>query len=789
VVIWRLQLIVRGRKPAGSSERTPDYASEQQRFRTAAVEGRGVERETGPAIVTGATRRHVSRLLAAADAAGQLAARARGGYGRRIPVRIQAQVIDCGPVCLAMVLALHGRQVDINQLREDTNAGRDGVSARTLLTVARRYGVAGRGVRCGIRELQHLERGSILFWNFSHFVVLDRATRSHVDVIDPAVGRRRLGYAEVDAAFTGVALEFQRPLRQSSPEAETNSVRARFARSPWRFLGHFFPAGRPWRPLTIASLLLLTFNFVTPLAFVFVVENAHYGQRLSHGNVLVGATAAFALVFFALQVGRGYAITALQSVADTRVTMGVLHHLLSLPYDFFARRSPGDLAMRVRTSLAVRRVLTGSAISGLFDGLLVFVYGALLIVADPVLALLVLVLAVAQVLVMLASWRGQFQLTAATLDCQSRTEGELIEILEGISTLKAAGLDAAAGTRWSQTFAEEVNARTSSGRHLAFWTAFGSALQFLAPLGVLLVGIVQVSSRDASLGKIIGFSTLAIGLFVPLTNLVFTGMQIAGLGRTLARLADILDAAPENRGLLPLMSQATTARALEVRNVSFAYPGAKDYTLRDVSFAAAPGSFVAIVGKSGSGKSTLASIMAGLYLPGAGQVLFDGKATDEVDRASLRKAISFVDQNSRLFAGSIHDNIAFGRPEVSREQVIAAASIAVVSDDIVAMPMGYETLIGPAGAGLSGGQRQRVAIARALVNKPTLLILDEATSALDRSTEERVFRNLLSLDCTLVAIAHRLSLVGEANSVVVLERGQVVGRGEHKALMTAGLIP
>jgi ATP-binding cassette, subfamily B, bacterial len=767
----------------------PEYVSDRHRFRLAAVESHAASRETGPVIIKGAVSRTGQRRRPITECPVLMLTRLRDGHRRRIPVYIQAQVVDCGPICLAMVLGYHGLQASVNQLREEANTGRDGVSARTLLAVARRHGLFGRGVNCGIGELQHLERGSILFWNFNHFVVLDRATRAHVDVIDPAVGRRRLSYDAVSDAFTGVALEFQPPLRQQgNVNLPHESFRQRYARSPWHYLTFFLPAGRPWRPLVGASLLLLLFNFVMPLAFAYVVEDVHYGAALPHAARLAGEIAGIAVAFFALQVGRAKAIATLQSIADTRVTVGVLTHLLSLPYDFFARRNPGDLAMRVRTSLAVRRVLTGSAISALFDGLLVLAYGALLVLADPSLAGVVLILALAQIAVMLAAWRGQLRLTTETLDRQSRSEGELVEILEGISTLKAAGLDGTAGTRWSQTFADEVNARSRSSRHLAFWTAFGAGIQFLAPLSVLFVGMIQVSDRDASLAKIVAFSTLAMSLFLPLTNLVLTGMQIAGLGRTLTRLGDILEAVPENNILFPLIIPGSLGRMVEVRHVSFTYPGAQVDTLHDISFTVEPGDFLAILGESGSGKSTLAAVIAALYLPKEGEVCFDGLPTSQVDRTSLRRAISFVDQNSRLFAGSIHDNIAFGRPGISREDVIAGAKVAHVHDDIAALPMGYETLIGPGGTGLSGGQRQRVALARALVKQPLLLVLDEATSALDPATEDRVFRSLLSLDCTLIVIAHRLTVMAQASQIVVLKHGKVAAHGKYDQLKAADVI-
>lgn len=771
----------------GEAQASPEYASDRHRFRAAAVNAHGAHRETGsPIAVQGAPGQLTT---AAREWASRLSELLRH-RGRRIPVLIQAQMIDCGPACLAMVLAYHGIRTSVARLREETAVGRDGVSARTLLDTARRYGVSGRGVRCGVRELKDLERGSILFWDFRHFVVLEHATSRYVYVVDPAVGRRRLDYAAVDTAFTGVALEFRAPVgRQTASEPDTgNSLRERIADSAWRYLPKFVPRGRPWRPLTVASLLLLLSNFITPLALAYVVEHIRYGAVSPDMTNLTLTVVGLASVFIFLQVIRGRAISSLQALADTRMTIGVLTHLLSLPYDFFVRRNPGDLAMRVRTSLAVRRVLTGTAISGLFDGLLALIYGILLVLADPGLAGLVLLLALVQIVIMIASWRSQVRLTAETLDSQARSEGELIEILEGICTLKAAGLEGTAGTRWSHTFAEEVNARARGGRNLAFWNGLGAGLQFLAPLAVLLLGILQVGHRNDSIGTIIAFSTLATALFVPLTNLVSTGMQLAGLHRTMARLGDILESVPESAGQLPAIDPAETPRAVDVRNVSFAYPGTSKMCLSDVSFAVPPRGFVAIIGKSGSGKSTLAMLLAGLYLPQSGEIRVDGQPTSLVDPTSLRGAISYIDQNSRIFAGSIHENITFGRPDISGDRVKEAARTAHIHDDIAAMPMGYETLVGPGGVGLSGGQRQRVALARALASGPQLMILDEATSALDPITEKLVFESLLALDCTLIVIAHRLTVLRQADAIVVLDEGKVQEYGTRTDLTMSGLI-
>ncbi|MFJ5048600.1 peptidase domain-containing ABC transporter [Streptomyces sp. NPDC088719] len=692
-----------------------------------------------------------------------------------VPVRLQSQLSDCGPVCLSMTLGHHGIDVSVEQLRLDTGCGRDGVSAKALLTTARSYGLAGRGVRASLAGLGSLPAGSILFWKFNHFVVLERVVRGHAYVVDPAHGRRRLRMEDVSRNFTGVALEFDAPLRSGARRGGDHRPP-----SPWRHLAHFFPRSRRWIHLAVLSLGILLFGLVTPLATAYVVENGGLGGSLRpvHATVAVGVSA---LSFFLLQLLRGLVILELQTAAERRVTLGIFNRLLSLPYAFFSRRAPADLALRVRTSSAVRHVVTNSMVSAIFDGVLVLSYLAVLMVADIGTGLWVLVLVVVQSGVLAAAWRRQVYLSADALESQAQADSELNEVLEGIGTVKSGGLDQVVGDRWANSLVAELNARTRGRRHFTLISSFVLAVQFTAPLCVLAVGAVKVANGDLTLGAMTAFASLSVGVFMPLTNLVLSGLQVAAIKAPLTRLGDILDAVPDEQS--PAGTAAfSDGASLRLEGVSFVYPGAAEAAVSGVDLVVPANGFVAVLGATGCGKSTLAMILAGLYTPKDGRILIGSKSLAEIDRASLRRSISFVNQDARVFAGSIRQNITMGAPEATDADLEWAARTAHIHDDITKMPMGYETLLGPGGAGLSGGQRQRISLARALARRPRILILDEATSALDRLTEARVVSSVRELGCTLIMITHRLAAAVEADEIAVVDGGRVVQRGSHHDL-------
>jgi len=482
---------------------------------------------------------------------------------------------------------------------------------------------------------------------------------------------------------------------------------------------------------------------------------------------------------------RSHLLLFLRTHLDAQLTLGFLEHLAALPYAFFQQRAAGDLMMRVNSNAQIREMLTSSTLSGLLDGALASVYLILLLLASPAMGALVVLLGALQAGVFLLSYRRYQALMSQDLQTQSKAQSYLVQMLAGIETLKASGVEDRAVEQWSHLFVDELNVALTRGRLSAMVEAVMSALHIGAPLLMLWFGGLQVLHGSLSLGTMLALNALASGFLSPIATLIATALQLQLLRSYLERLDDILKAAPE-QAKCNVARAARLSGAIALEQVSFSYGPLAAAGVREVSVHIAPGHKVAIVGRSGAGKSTLAKLLLGLYQPSIGRILYDGRDLAELDLQSVRQQCGIVTQRSYLFGTTIRENIALQDPSIPMLEVVEAAQLACLHEDILAMPMGYDTLLIDGGGSLSGGQRQRVALARALVHRPAILLLDEATSELDTITERQVQQHLAALRCTRIVIAHRLSTIQDADLILVLDAGAIVERGSHAELLAQG---
>jgi ATP-binding cassette, subfamily B, bacterial len=693
---------------------------------------------------------------------------------RRVPWVRQMGLADCGAACLAMVLAYHGKQVPLDELRQMTGTNRDGVDALAMAQAAQRYGLRARGVAADLDDLGHLSPATILHWEFTHFVVFERLRRNGVQVMDPAMGRRRLSMEVFRRSYTGVAITFE-----PGEDFQTSKLNTK---GTWRYLRPLLGQSRRLTRVLAGSVLLrllaLALPLLTGLLVNVIVPRNDWHLLLVTGAVM-GAVVGY---FFLSTLLRSHLLLQLRTRLDVHLTTAFVEHLVNLPYAFFLGRSAGDLMMRLQSHNIVRESLTTGAISALIDGSLASVYLVLLFILSPPLAALVLGLGLLQVMVLLLARRRNQHLMSESLQVEAKSQSYTFELLAGIETLKAAGAERRAAEHWERLFVDQVNVALRRGRLEASVDSVTGTLQLGSPLAILVYGGFQVLNGDLSLGTMLAAAALAAGFLMPLATLIETGLKLQILRSYLERINEVLDAPREQEGQKVRTAHHLSGR-VTAEDVSFAYGPLAPVVVKDVSLEVQPGQQLGIVGRTGSGKSTLAHLLLGMYPPTSGRILFDGSDLAELELQSVRRQIGIVTQRPYLFGATIRQNIALSNPAMPYEAVVDAAKLACIHDEIAAMPMGYETPLVDGGASLSGGQQQRVALARALAQRPTILLLDEATSDLDSVTERMVHQNLSTLGCTRIVIAHRLSTIADADLILVMEEGKIVQRGTHDDLM------
>ncbi|GLV53801.1 NHLP family bacteriocin export ABC transporter peptidase/permease/ATPase [Dictyobacter sp. S3.2.2.5] len=695
---------------------------------------------------------------------------------RRVPEMRQMSEVECGAACLAMILNYHGCVTTISEVQERCGVGRDGLSALAILTSAHQYGLRSRPVAIkDIENFRFVTLPAIVHWEFNHFIVVERWSEQHVDVVDPAVGRRRLTPAEFANGFTGVVLMLEPGLQFERHGARSTFSLTTYMRSLLHLRGTIVQ-------ILLASLLLQLFGLGIPLLTRIIVDTIIPTQAtqlltfLGLGMIVLILTQGITVLL------RSSLLIYLRTRIDAQMMLNFFEHMLSLPYRFFQLRLSGDLLSRVNSNIVIRDLLSNQLVSTLLDGSTVLVYMVILFSQSPLIAGIALVIGLLEVGVLWLSAPLIRRMTQQDLAAQGKTQGYLNEALAGIATLKAAGAEQRALDRWTNLFFDEMNISMRLSYLTSIVSAFMNILQLTAPFVLLWIGALLVIHGTISIGSMLALNALAASFLAPFSSLATTGSSLQIARAHFDRISDVVSAEIEQDPQQVSPPPRLTGR-IELKDVSFQYDAQAPRVLHDVTVSIQPGQKVALVGKTGSGKSTLGKLLIGLITPTQGEILFDGLPLQTLNYRALRSQLGVVLQEAFIFSGSVRENIALNNPGMEMERVVLAAQAAAIHEDVEKMPMQYETLVSEGGSAFSGGQRQRLALARALATRPGILLLDEATSALDVATERVVEKNISALSCTQIIIAHRLSTIRHADLILVLDEGRIVEQGTHAALI------
>jgi ABC-type multidrug transport system fused ATPase/permease subunit len=583
--------------------------------------------------------------------------------------------------------------------------------------------------------------------------------------------------------------------RFNSEEVESDK-KIKITKENWKEALLVFAFLKPYRLKFIGGLLIIALSSLTTLALPYflkeLIDSANAikeGRQATHPSYIALGMLGILVVQMILSFSRVYLFTVVGENALKDLRSEVYKKMIRLPMDFFAQRRVGELSSRLTSDLSQIQDAVTFMLAEILRGILTLLVGiGLILYISPKLTLIML--SVIPVIVVIAVFFGKYirKLSRKAQDQLADSNTIVQETLSGISNVKAFSNEWFETNRYTRSLKLVVDLAIQNGKARGYFISFMLFSLFGAIILVVWFGVGLMQEGALSFGDLTAF--------VVYTS--FVGGSMAGFADLYSNLQKTLGATQRVRELLKEETEqvSTTEEAIrkeyvfngevEFRDVAFSYPSRPEVqVLKKVSIKALAGQQVALVGPSGAGKSTIASLLLRFYEPDKGEILFDGRKASEIPISQVRMQMAVVPQDVMLFGGTIRENIAYGNPDASMDEIISAAQKAYADDFISSFPEKYETVVGERGIKLSGGQRQRIAIARAILKDPAILILDEATSSLDSASEHQVqmaLENLMKNRTTFV-IAHRLSTIRNADQIVVLDKGFVRESGSHEALM------
>ena len=688
----------------------------------------------------------------------------RFGGGRRLPIYLQTEAAECGLASLGMVACFHGHRIDLAGLRRRFTVSLKGATLAYLIQAAGKLHLAPRPLRLDLEELPKLRAPCILHWDLNHFVVLASADSKGAVIHDPAFGVKRLTLAEVSRHFTGIALELT-PTSEFRPADERRRVSLRSLMGPVHGLK------RSLLQVFALALALQVVLVVSP----FYVQWAVDGAVVSGDRDLLTVLGLGFLLLVAVQVAMGairsWIVLYLSTTLNLQWLANVFSHLLRLPVSYFEKRHLGDVVSRFGAVNVIQRTLTTSFVEALIDGVMALATFAMMLVYSATLAFVALGAVLLYALLRRVFYEPLKRATEEHIVHSAKQQSHFLETVRGVQSIKLFGRQEERRSRWLNLVVDAVNQDLVTQKLTLGFRSANSLVFGVERVAIVWLGCLLVLDGAFSVGMLFAFTAYKEQFSARIAGLIDKVVDLRMMNLQGERLADIVLTPPEE-------DPAATApeaveSSLEVRALSYRYSDTEPLVLVDCSFCVQPGESVAIVGPSGGGKTTLMKLMLGLLAPTDGKILVGGVDIQKLGVDRYRRLVGTVMQDDQLFAGSIGDNISFFDPAPDQGAIERFARLAAVHDDIAAMPMGYNTLIGDMGAALSGGQKQRILLARALYKEPRILLLDEATSALDVQKEKAVNESIRALKLTRIVIAHRPETIAAAQRVIVLQGGRV----------------
>ncbi|MFZ2340246.1 MAG: peptidase domain-containing ABC transporter [Bacteroidales bacterium] len=703
----------------------------------------------------------------------------------------QYDAMDCGPACLKMIAAYHGKNFSIDYLRKKCFITKEGVSFLGLSEAADSAGFRTMGVKIPFEVLQEkVALPCIVHWRQKHFVVVYRIRKGKIYVADPATGlvtftrdefEKNWANTRVNGKPAGLALTVEpTPALYNLDDQPEKTGGFRFLLKYFRLYRKYF--GQLLLGLLIGSCIQLIFPFLTQSIIDIGINN----NDLGFIYLILFAQLALILGRMSVEFIRGWLLLHIGSRVNVAVVSGFLNKLMSLPVAFFDTRLTGDIIQRIDDNNRIEEFLTSASLSILFSFMNLVVFGIVLAAFSLKIFLIFLGGTCLYIL-----WVSLFLKPRAKLDDirfreMSVSSSKLINIINGMQEIKLTQSETSKRWDWEGHQASLFALKVKGLGLIQYQSAGATLVNEVMNILITIFAATAVLKGQMTLGMMLAVQFIIGQLNIPVNQIIgfFRMSQDARI--SLNRLAEVHNMEDEESSPEGKLQQMPENRIIRIYNLSFQYEGPRSpYALKDISLNIEPGRTIAIVGTSGSGKTTLLKMLLGFYQPVSGNITVGGTSLPDISLRLWRKKTGAVMQDGFLFPDTIAGNIAPGAAAIDEDRLREAVETANIREFIESLPLGYNTRIGANGHGLSQGQKQRLLIARIVYKDPEIVLFDEATNSLDANTEKAIVENLSGFfkNKTVIIVAHRLSTVRNADKIIVLEGGRIIETGNHQELV------
>lgn len=686
----------------------------------------------------------------------------------KLPTILQDQIAECGITSLTMCLQYHGLNVDLPAIRNKYPVSNLGSSMHDLIEICQHEGFVADAYEMDMEEFPELKLPAIIHWDLNHFVVLKDISGNNFTIHDPAIGELTYSKEDFSKHFTGFSLEISK-----GTQSEFDSIKSAWDKknkenklSLYQFVkrtdGFYKSFGFILFMTFVAQLLSMSIPSITQV----IIDDFIVSQTTEYMWVFIGGGLSIILFRYFADIIKSWSIIFIGYRWHANFSSYFYTKLLKLPLNYFETRSVSDIFSRFSALDHLKDALTDRIVQGIIDGLMSIVTIVAMYIYSPKMASVSLVFVLIYFILRIYVVSKELQANRRHIVEKVKETNSFYDTLSNIQSVKIYGKETERYQQWKKYYLSSANESIALSKAKMWYSSSETLLAGLENILLLGIAATTVIAGNLTLGMMFAFFAYQIIFATQSKSMLNNILEMKLLGVHMERLNDIeINDAEENILGQPGIKPEIKGK-IEVRGLTFQYPGTEYPIFENFNMIIEPGENIVFSGPSGCGKTTLIKILMGLVEPQAGEIIIDGTNIKTMGLQHYRKNIAAVSQKETLVSGSVLDNITFFSKPIDMEKVIASAKKSRVHNDIMLMPMQYQTLTGAIGGTFSGGQEQRILLARALYNNPKILFMDEATSFLDQKNEKEIVKTLKALDITRVSIAHRQETINMASRII-----------------------